>query len=82
MNFLFKTNGTVTTPMCRANDENALELDFGAFDSSTPHMVLPQSMGNGVQFIAKFLSSQLRKDSESMKPLLDYLIALKHHGEV
>ncbi|RWR92903.1 sucrose synthase 7-like protein isoform X6 [Cinnamomum micranthum f. kanehirae] len=64
-----------------ANDENALELDFGAFDSSTPHMVLPQSMGNGVQFIAKFLSSQLRKDSESMKPLLDYLIALKHHGE-
>ncbi|XXG87325.1 hypothetical protein AAC387_Pa11g2039 [Persea americana] len=64
-----------------ASDENALELDFGAFDSSTPHMVLPQSMGNGVQFIAKFLSSQLRKDSESMKPLLDYLIALKHQGE-
>lgn len=68
--------------MCRANDENALELDFGTFDFSTPHMALPQSIGNGVQFVAKFLSSQLRKDSQSMKPLLDYLIALQHQGEV
>ncbi|XXG39245.1 hypothetical protein AAC387_Pa01g0255 [Persea americana] len=64
-----------------AKDENALEVDFGAFDASTPQIVLPQSMGNGAQFVARFLSSQLRKDSASMKPLLDYLIALNHQGE-
>ncbi|RWR78550.1 Sucrose synthase [Cinnamomum micranthum f. kanehirae] len=64
-----------------ATDENALEVDFGAFDAATPQLVLPQSIGKGVQFVARFLSSQLRKDSASMKPLLDYLIALNHQGE-
>ncbi|XP_077246359.1 sucrose synthase 7-like isoform X2 [Tasmannia lanceolata] len=64
-----------------ANDENALEVDFGAFDFSTPHMILPSSIGNGTQFVAKFLSSKLREDSESMKPLLDFLLALNHQGE-
>lgn len=68
--------------MYRATDENALEVDFGAFDAATPQLVLPQSMGKGVQFVARFLSSQLREDSASMKPLLDYLIALNHQGEV
>lgn len=72
----------VIIPMYRAKDENALEVDFGAFDAYTPQIVLPQSMGNGAQFVARFLSSQLRKDSASMKPLLDYLIALNHQGEV
>ncbi|XP_058090484.1 sucrose synthase 7-like isoform X2 [Magnolia sinica] len=65
-----------------ANDENALEVDFGAFEFSTPHTVLPSSIGNGVQYVTKFLSSKLMKQgSESMKPLLDYLIALNHQGQ-
>ncbi|XP_077220041.1 sucrose synthase 7-like isoform X2 [Tasmannia lanceolata] len=64
-----------------ANDENALEVDFGALDFSTPYMILPSSIGNGVQFVAKFLSSKLREDSDSMKPLLDYLQARNHQGE-
>lgn len=82
MIFLPRPYTCVNQPIYRASDENALEVDFGAFDFSTPRLALPQSIGNGVQFVAKFLSVQLRKDSESMKPLLDYLIALKHQGEV
>ncbi|XP_072970385.1 sucrose synthase 7-like [Typha angustifolia] len=64
-----------------AKDENSLEVDFGAFDLSSPHLVVPSSIGNGMQFISRFLSSKLSEDSESMKPLLDYLLALNHAGE-
>ncbi|XP_038971006.1 sucrose synthase 7-like isoform X2 [Phoenix dactylifera] len=64
-----------------ATDEHALEVDFGAFDLLTPHLTLPSSIGNGAQFICKFLSSKLNEKSESMKTLLDYLLALNHRGE-
>ncbi|PKA60622.1 Sucrose synthase 7 [Apostasia shenzhenica] len=64
-----------------AKDENALEIDFGAFDQSTPHLTLPSSVGNGIHYLAKFLSSKLSEDSESMKPLLDYLLALNYRSE-
>ncbi|KAF9593981.1 hypothetical protein IFM89_026652 [Coptis chinensis] len=39
------------------------------------------SIGNGVSYISKFMSSKLNRDSESAKPLLDYLLALNHVGE-
>lgn len=68
--------------ICRANDEDALEVDFGAFDLSTPHLSLPSSIGNGMQFISKFLSSKLSENPKNAKPLLDYLLALNHRGEV
>ncbi|XP_058098154.1 sucrose synthase 7-like [Magnolia sinica] len=64
-----------------AVDENSLEVDFRPFEFHTPHMALPSSIGNGVQFVAKFLSLKLRRDSKSMNSLLDYLIALNHRGE-
>lgn len=68
---------------CRAKDEDALEVDFSSFDSHVPRLTLPSSIGNGLQFIAKFLSSRLSQSpDESMKPLLDYLLALNHRGEV
>lgn len=47
-----------------------------------PSLSLPSSIGNGMQFVCKFLSSKLSAKSDSMKPLLDYLLALNHHGEV
>ncbi|KAK9278694.1 hypothetical protein L1049_028268 [Liquidambar formosana] len=56
-----------------ADDENALEIDFGALDFSTPHMSLSSSIGNGVNFISK--------DSENAKALLEWLLALNHQGE-
>nr|APT67192.1 Susy7 [Bambusa emeiensis] len=64
-----------------ANDDNSLEVDFGALDLSTPHMTLPSSIGNGLQLVSKFLSSKLSNKPESMKPLLDYLLALNYRGE-
>ncbi|KAJ8459376.1 hypothetical protein OPV22_032302 [Ensete ventricosum] len=64
-----------------ANDEDALEVDFGALDLSTPHLSLPSSIGNGMQFISKLLSLRLNEKPKNAKPLLDYLLALNHRGE-
>ncbi|PRQ15803.1 putative sucrose synthase [Rosa chinensis] len=65
-----------------ANDENALEIDFGAIDFSSPRMTLPSSIGNGLNFILKLISSRLNaSSSDYAKPLLDYLLALNHHGQ-
>lgn len=68
--------------MCRAKDENALEVDFGSIDFSAPRMSLPSSIGNGLNFILKLMSSRLNANSSDYaKPLLDYLSALNHHGQ-
>ncbi|KAM0046447.1 putative sucrose synthase [Helianthus debilis subsp. tardiflorus] len=64
-----------------AKDENALELDFGAFDFGTPRLILPSSIGNGLGYISKFMTSRLGGDLENAKPLLDHLLALNYHGE-
>lgn len=63
--------------MCRANDENALELDFGAIDFSTPQMVLSSSIGNGLNFTTKILTSRLSESSQNINPLLDYLLSIE-----
>uniref|UniRef100_A0ACD5USG1 Uncharacterized protein n=1 Tax=Avena sativa TaxID=4498 RepID=A0ACD5USG1_AVESA len=64
-----------------AKDDNSLEVDFGALDLSTPRLTLPSSIGNGMQFVSKFMSSKLSDKPESMRPLLDYLLALNYRGE-
>ncbi|GFZ17994.1 sucrose synthase 6 [Actinidia rufa] len=64
-----------------AKDENALELDFGAFDFSSRRLTLSSSIGNGVDFISKFMASKTSGDLEHSKPLLEYLLALNHNGE-
>ncbi|KAK1322441.1 Sucrose synthase 7 [Acorus calamus] len=64
-----------------ACDEDALEVDFGALDASTPHLTLPSSIGNGLQYITKFLSSKIGDRPENAKPLLDYLLGLELQGE-
>ena len=68
--------------VCRANDENAVEIDFGAMDFLTPRSSLPSSIGNGVSLISKFMSTRLSGVSGSAKHLLDYLQSLSHRGEV
>lgn len=68
--------------MCRANDENALEIDFGAIDFSTPRMTLSSSIGNGVSFISKNITLRLHGNPESAQSLLGYLQAINHQGEV
>ncbi|XP_031477791.1 sucrose synthase 7-like [Nymphaea colorata] len=64
-----------------AKDENSLELDFGAFDSSLPKISLPSSIGNGAQFISRYLSSKLTKDSSTSKQLLEFLRTYQYKGE-
>nr|XP_011464449.1 PREDICTED: sucrose synthase 6-like isoform X2 [Fragaria vesca subsp. vesca] len=65
-----------------ANDENALEVDFGSIDFSRPRMTLPSSIGNGLNFILKLISSRLNAtSSDYAKPLLGYLLELNHHGQ-
>nr|KYP61685.1 Sucrose synthase 2 [Cajanus cajan] len=64
-----------------ASDENALELDFGAIDFSTPRMVLSSSIGKGLNFTTKILTSKLSESSQSINPLLDYLLSLNYQGE-
>ena len=67
---------------CRAKDENALELDFGAIDFTTPRLNLSSSIGNGADYISKFISSKLGGNTDKLEPLLNYLLRLNHHGEV
>nr|Q41607.1 RecName: Full=Sucrose synthase 2; AltName: Full=Sucrose-UDP glucosyltransferase 2 [Tulipa gesneriana]CAA65640.1 sucrose-synthase 21 [Tulipa gesneriana] len=54
-----------------------LELDFEPFNASFPRPSLSKSIGNGVQFLNRHLSSKLFHDKESMYPLLNFL--KEHH---
>ncbi|XP_029128215.1 sucrose synthase 7 isoform X2 [Cajanus cajan] len=64
----------------RASDGNALELDFGAFEFSNPRMV-DSSIGNGLNSTTKILAPRLSESSQSINPLLDYLVSLNYQGE-
>lgn len=67
---------------CRSKDENALEIDFGAYEFNSPHLTLSSSIGNGLNFVSKFLSAKLSGRREKAQPLVDYLLSLELHGEV
>nr|GMD58269.1 sucrose synthase 7-like [Ipomoea batatas] len=64
-----------------AQDDNALEIDFGAIDFSIPHLTLSSSIGNGLDYVAKFLSTKLNARSELAQALVDYLLTLNHQGD-
>lgn len=66
----------------RANDENALEVDFGAIEFTTPHLTIPSSIGEGLSYTTKFLTSKLSGKLENSQPLVDYLLSLDYQGEV
>ena len=57
-----------------------LELDFEPFNASFPRPSLSKSIGNGVQFLDRHLSSKLFHDKESMYPLLSFLRAHNYKG--
>ncbi|KAG5081188.1 hypothetical protein JHK86_005253 [Glycine max] len=64
-----------------ATDENSFEADFGAFDSQIPLLTLSSSIGNGLEFTSKFLTSKLTGKLEKTQAIVDYLLTLNHQGE-
>jgi sucrose synthase len=62
-------------------DPFVLELDFGPFNAQFPRLTIPKSIGNGVQFLNRHLSSRLFHNPESMEPLLEFLQLHKYRGE-
>lgn len=64
-----------------SSEENfVLELDFEPFNASFPRPSLSKSIGNGVQFLNRHLSSKLFQDKESMWPLLNFLRVHSYRG--
>ncbi|KAH0849370.1 hypothetical protein HID58_090337 [Brassica napus] len=61
-----------------AKDDNALEVDFGAFDFTLPQLSLSSSVGNGLSFVSSKLGGRLNDNPQS---LVDYLLSLEHQGE-
>lgn len=68
--------------VCRCKDPFVLELDFEPFNAGFPKMTRPKSIGNGVQFLNRHLSSRLFRDPESMDPLFEFLRLHTYRGEV
>jgi sucrose synthase len=58
-----------------------LELDFEPFNSHFPRMTRPSSIGHGVQFLNRHLSSHLFQTPESMEPLFQFLRVHTYRGQ-
>ncbi|XP_030946375.1 sucrose synthase 3 [Quercus lobata] len=65
-----------------SNDRYVLELDFEPFNANFPRPNRSSSIGNGVQFLNRHLSSSMFHNKDSLAPLLDFLRAhkIKGHG--
>lgn len=59
------------------NGKLVLQLDFKPSTGSSNVPSLSESIGNGVEFLNRYLSSKMFQDRESMVPLLEFLRA--HH---
>lgn len=59
-----------------------LELDLEPFNAGFPRMTRPSSIGNGVQFLNRHLSSRLFRDAESLEPLVEFMRLHKYKGQV
>lgn len=66
----------------RRDDRYLLELDFEPFNASFPRPSRSSSIGNGVQFLNRHLSSIMFRNKDSLEPLLDFLRAHRHKGHV
>ncbi|CAI9774301.1 unnamed protein product [Fraxinus pennsylvanica] len=66
----------------RNDDPYVLELDFEPFNATFPRPTRSSSIGNGVQFLNRHLSSIMFRNKESLEPLLDFLRAHNHKGHV
>lgn len=58
-----------------------LELDFEPFNANLPKLTQPRSIGNGVQFLNRYLSSRIFRDPSCLQPLVDFLRIHKCRGQ-
>ncbi|KAH0449017.1 hypothetical protein IEQ34_022817 [Dendrobium chrysotoxum] len=65
-----------------SNDKYLLELDFEPFNADFPRPNRSSSIGNGVQFLNRHLSSVMFRNRESLEPLLNFLRAHKYKGHM
>ncbi|XP_044497870.1 sucrose synthase 2-like isoform X1 [Mangifera indica] len=64
----------------QSNENYVLELDFEPFNATFPRPTRSSSIGNGVQFLNRHLSSIMFRNKESLEPLVNFLRAHKHDG--
>ncbi|KAF9604034.1 hypothetical protein IFM89_001394, partial [Coptis chinensis] len=58
-----------------------LELDFEPFNGTFPRCTRTSSIGNGVQFLNRHLSSNMFRNKDCLEPLVDFLRVHKHQGQ-
>ncbi|KAM7275107.1 hypothetical protein ACFE04_016973 [Oxalis oulophora] len=63
-----------------SNDYFTLELDFEPFNATFPRPTRSASIGNGVQFLNRHLSSNMFRNKECLEPLLEFLQTHKYKG--
>ncbi|XP_071689855.1 sucrose synthase 2-like isoform X2 [Rutidosis leptorrhynchoides] len=64
----------------QSKDHFVLEVDLEPFNATFPRMSRSSSIGNGVQFLNRHLSSIMFRNKDCMEPFLDFLRAHKHKG--
>ncbi|KAL1832564.1 sucrose synthase 2 isoform X2 [Daucus carota subsp. sativus] len=64
------------------NKNFVLEIDFDPFESTLPRLTQSPSIGSGVQFLNRHLSSFMFRNKENLDPLLEFLRTHKHKGHV
>nr|VDC58217.1 unnamed protein product [Brassica rapa] len=63
-----------------SSDPFRLELDFEPFNANVPRPSRSSSIGNGVQFLNRHLSSVMFRNKDCLEPLLDFLRVHKYKG--
>nr|O24301.1 RecName: Full=Sucrose synthase 2; AltName: Full=Sucrose-UDP glucosyltransferase 2 [Pisum sativum]CAA04512.1 second sucrose synthase [Pisum sativum] len=64
----------------KSNDNIILELDLEPFNASFPRPTRSSSIGNGVQFLNRHLSSNMFRNKDCLEPLLDFLRVHTYKG--
>ncbi|KAF6141215.1 hypothetical protein GIB67_024299 [Kingdonia uniflora] len=65
-----------------ANDRFVLELDFEPFNAKIPRPTRSSSIGNGVQFLNRHLSSIMFRNKNCLEPLVDFLRMHSYKGQM
>ncbi|KAI3837175.1 hypothetical protein MKX03_028506 [Papaver bracteatum] len=64
------------------SNQFVLELDFEPFNANFPKPSQSSSIGNGVQFLNRHLSSIMFRNKDCLEPLLNFLRAHEYKGQV